>query len=122
MYKKIKVQLVPTLILGLIYVYNIKNVDLISYVESPLKYGYWFTIVLLEMFLLYYLICNIIREYKKKEFLFNITIIIVSILMLVSVPVLRINNKIGYITDILCVHDTFKYFHYYAFGLLMRIV
>ena len=64
--KKILIQLLPTLVFGLIYTYAYCNLDLNAFAADNMKLGYWFTIVLLEMFLLMYTI-NAVLFNKNQE-------------------------------------------------------
>ena len=58
--KKLRVQIVPTVVFMTAYIALVAK-DFWSKMEeswcSPTKGGYWFTMVLLEMFLVYYLVC-----------------------------------------------------------------
>ena len=53
-FKKIKIQLIPTLIFGLLYTYITLGMDFNDFIAPTLKLGYWFTLTLLGMFLIYY--------------------------------------------------------------------
>ena len=52
--KKMRVQIIPALVIGLIYTCLYLHKDLHFFVADPSKAGYWFTLALLEMFLLFY--------------------------------------------------------------------
>ena len=54
---KIQIYVIPTLIIGLVYTYIVTKQNWYDFIIDDLKLGYWFTIALLEMFLIYYLIC-----------------------------------------------------------------
>ena len=62
-WKKLKVQVVPTAVfLCLFVIFRMKgdfSDNLMRLLESPTKGGYWFTLVLLQMFILYYVMCYI---------------------------------------------------------------
>ena len=65
MWKKVKVQLIPTLVFMTAYVALVSNhfwEQLVHAWSSPTKSGFWFTLVLLEMFLVYYAVCFVIRR------------------------------------------------------------
>ena len=58
--KKIRVQTVPTVVFflfGALVLSNKFYPTVIEWLNSPMKGGYWFTIVLLYMFIVYYLFC-----------------------------------------------------------------
>ncbi|MBO7098951.1 MAG: acyltransferase [Bacteroidaceae bacterium] len=67
--KKLHVQIIPAIIfLGIFIVFKSKHSfwdGLLNALKSPTKDGYWFTWVLLQMFLIYYTI-SIIAHYLKK--------------------------------------------------------
>ena len=52
--KKLLVQLIPTFIFGLIHAYAYQGVDFREFIINDHKLGYWFTIALLEIFLIVY--------------------------------------------------------------------
>lgn len=52
--KKMLVQIIPALFFGLIYTYLYLDQDFNAFISDSSKRGYWFTFVLLEMFLIYY--------------------------------------------------------------------
>ena len=60
-WKKLKVQVVPTAVFLCIFViFKMKgdfSDNLLRLLASPTKGGYWFTLVLLQMFIIYYVIC-----------------------------------------------------------------
>ena len=63
--KKMRVQVVPTLVLMTAYI-SIKTphfwTEMQTAWESPTKGGYWFTLVLLLMFMVYYAVCFVARR------------------------------------------------------------
>lgn len=123
--KKILIQIIPALFFGLIYTYCYLHYDVATFISDPSKAGYWFTFVLLEMFLIYYIlngfshiICSKVRcsESVVTSCLLILTAIILYLLKLPLklVPVL---DTIGNYTSI---HYTFNYFIYFVFGVLAR--
>ena len=64
-WKKLKVQIVPTLVFMVIFViFKMKGDfwdNLMRLLASPTKGGYWFTWVLLQMFIIYYVCCYVGR-------------------------------------------------------------
>jgi len=70
--KKIRVQTIPTIIfflLGAVILGEKFRPTVMEWLESPTKGGYWFTIVLLYMFVVYYLFCfqeNWLRRYFPR--------------------------------------------------------
>ncbi|MBQ9284932.1 MAG: acyltransferase [Bacteroidaceae bacterium] len=66
--KKLRVQIVPTVVFMTAYVAIVAK-DFWARMEyawtSPTKGGYWFTMVLMEMFLVYYAVCLLIRKHRN---------------------------------------------------------
>ena len=67
--KKLRVQIIPTVVFMTAYI-AISAKHFWPRMEeawtSPTKGGYWFTMVLLEMFLVYYAVCWIARRFKER--------------------------------------------------------
>lgn len=123
--KKMIVQIIPALIIGMIYTYTYLQSDIIKFISDPAKVGYWFTFVLLEMFLLYYSISGVSYAIGKRTTIHESVISFWSLILtafllyllklpLKTVPVL---DTIGNYTSI---HYTFNYFMYFVFGVLAR--
>ena len=70
-WKKLKIQVIPTVIfLCLFVVFRAKGGfwdELLVRLESPTKGGYWFTWVLLQMFILYYT-CSVVGHLIQRKF------------------------------------------------------
>ncbi|MCQ2142560.1 MAG: acyltransferase family protein [Bacteroidales bacterium] len=116
MLKKLKVQLVPTIFFGMIFTYVITGLTFSVFINQPEKLGYWFTIVLLEMFVIYYLVSYFCHWSKNREALISILLALIAILLfIVKVPFKTIPelNNIGNITSL---HYTFSYFQFFVFG------
>jgi len=69
-WKKLKVQVIPTLVfLCLFVIFRMKGGfwdGFIRLLASPTKGGYWFTIVLLQMFIIYYVCCYVGKIINSK--------------------------------------------------------
>lgn len=116
--KKMLVQIIPTLVFGLAYTCLYLNVEPYLFVSSHTKLGYWFTIVLCEMFILVYTMnlalhqCaprNIMR-WKLTGLVALTGILFIARLLPVAFP------SCQNVFDILCMHQTIKYFPFFAFG------
>ena len=67
--KKLRVQIIPTVVFFLFGAAILGKEfwpTVIDWIGRPLKGGYWFTIVLLYMFIVYYLFCYIESKFKKS--------------------------------------------------------
>ncbi|MBR5510917.1 MAG: acyltransferase [Bacteroidaceae bacterium] len=116
--KKSFILLVPTFVVGLIYTYAYFNADFKEFITHNGKLGYWFTIVLLEIFLVVYttntILYNGIQQIHKKRMF--IALILLSGGMFVAKIPLKMNPTLNEIGNILSLHHTFNYFQYFAFG------
>lgn len=116
--KKMLVQIIPTLVFGLAYTCLYLKVSPQMFLASHTKLGYWFTVVLFEMFLLVYTM-NFAMHLSSKSKQRNLKLIGLATLTAVLfvarlVPV--IFPSCQYAFDILCLHQTIKYFPFFAFG------
>lgn len=120
--KKISIQLIPTFVIGGIYAYCFIGTTFGQFIADPRKLGYWFTISLLEMLIIYYVISFCISRIKnkRKEQIWDSMIILLSILFLLVALIIKhlnINGPIMTVIDILQIHETGVSFQYFAFGL-----
>ena len=71
--KKVRIQIIPTIVFfcaALVLFHPQKlGETLVSWFHSPMKGGYWFTIALLYMFIIYYIFEFIEHRFKKVGFL-----------------------------------------------------
>ena len=117
--KKVKVQLIPTIVFGIIYTYFYCNLEFNVFVESKSKLGFWFTICLLWMFIILYLVSFITSKLSKKDK----TIILIAIscfLYILKTPFIHyhILNKFA---DIFCLHQLFIYFQFFSIGYIFAM-
>ena len=123
--KKARVQLIPMLFFGLLYamlVYSRHNDTTLSesvvlFFNSSSKLGYWFTEVLLEMFLVYYTVSFLMRRRR----LLSRQIVIGTIA--VCFFVLSMFGSSTYseyaICNWLCAYNLFLYFQFFVFGVIV---
>ena len=113
--KKMLVQTVPALFFFSLY--------MIMHGISPLWClkngwgGYWFTFVLLEMFLIYYT-ASLLGKYLKFKYSLEIIGVIVSLIGIALAPSLEVNNAPW--CKILCLNNLSKYFQFFFLGLMCR--
>ena len=121
--KKTSVQLLPTLVFGLLFTYVVRHEDIGSFLMHRWKFGYWFTISLLEMFLIYYTaICLTGKFFRRKgggrKCDRPAAIILVGLAATLYLLKYALKN-IGITdqeNDLLCLQDTFFYFQFFVFG------
>lgn len=113
--KKLRIQLIPTLFLGLLYTYFCLGETFVWFITLPLKAGYWFTIVLLEMFLIYYavrLICEKVNALK------DLTLVVLLVIALALYTVNTINPLIDHVSNILSFTQTARYLVFFVLGMI----
>lgn len=116
--KKLLVQLIPTFFFGLIYAYAYCKVDFIAFITNFNKLGYWFTIVLLEMFLLVYTMNFVLYQVDKKDSRPRklIALIVLYAILHLSRLIPEHIPSLGGAYNILTLHYTSQYFPFFAFG------
>lgn len=119
---KLHTLLMPTLVWGLIFTYVVLHENIWYFFRGPYKAGYWFTISLFEIYLVYYIVNLFSYKLRNRinyaDRLSLILMIIISGLFLVlKVPFTKVAllNKIGCYSSL---HFTFTYFIYFVFGLI----
>lgn len=122
--KKIKIQLIPALLFGLIYTYFRVNTSFIVFIKSPIKLGYWFTLVLLYFFIILYVSSYISQKSKKIK---NKGGGLVAILCVISVClfslklIFRYTPNLSIVYDSLSLYRAFTYFPFFTFGVIAKI-
>lgn len=116
--KKILIQLIPTFVFGFIYAYTYRHIDASTFIMDMTKYGYWFTIVLLEMFIIIYSMNALVyndnpKVFKKRQI---VILIFLSIVLFITKYILSVNPVINKVNNIFSLYCLFKYFPYFAIG------
>lgn len=116
---KVQSILIPTLILGFIYTYGYRDLNISSFVTDYWKLGFWFTFTLFEMFLILYMVNVLV--YKPNSGVFKmyqqIAIVTLSVVFLIAILACRAFFPcIGIWCDTLGFSQTFWYFIYFGFG------
>lgn len=111
--KKAFVQIVPAMILFSLYSVCMGGNPL-SFVKTGFG-GYWFTFVLFEMFVLYYVL-SLVSRYTRK-WLLEMGLIGLSA---IGLAVLIFFRGEGQLWTVLCMENLTKYFQFFAFGILCR--
>ncbi len=129
--KKIRVQIVPTLVFMTAFVaLTCKHfwADLTTAWQSPTKDGYWFTLVLLEMFVAYYAVCFLARrccrhlEYPHRAE--SVVLAAVWFVALVGYATMYMPSWFSWQKDelwqVTSLTEFVRYFHFFLFGNLVR--
>lgn len=127
-FKKIKVQLIPTIVFGLTYAYLIDQSNITTFLTDPLKLGYWFTITLLSMFLIYYTTSFLYAKIalpkgedyidNKKNIYAIILIGLVGVVLVSEKLFLKIFPSQALIYDTLSLSQLSSYFPFFIFGII----
>lgn len=108
---KLKSQIIPTAIWGSLYTIAFCSSDFKSFVCTPEKFGYWFMVALLEMFLIYYLVRMTAKGWKG-----DLLLIMVAVLMFILKVPLKSCPSLERFGDITSLHFTCTYFQFFVFG------
>lgn len=118
LYKDVLRLIVPAALVGVLYTYLIIHEDISYFLSNSMKAGYWFTISLFEILLIYRLIYCLS---KNRDTMFVILLILAAaVLYLFKLP-LKIIPQAEIIANYLCLHQTCSYFLYFAMGILVSI-
>lgn len=109
--------ILPAAIVGLTYTYLCVNQDLIYFLSNSMKAGYWFTVSLFEVLLIYYVIYNLTRS--KINLFVPVLCLIAVLLYLLKLP-LKIFPKAEIIGNYLCLHQTCNYFIFFVLGVFFK--
>lgn len=113
MRKKAKVQIIPT-----IFFFSLFSLCMGGNPLSVFEYGfggYWFTIVLFEMFIIYYTL-SLVGRYTSRKIV-DVGLITLSVIGVICLIFLRNDSRLW---NVLCLENLTKYFQFFAFGILCR--
>ena len=116
--KKIVVQLTPTIVFGCIYAYLYLHIDMSTFIMDMTKYGYWFTIVLLEMFIIVYSMNTVVYNDDPSVFMKRqiLILVLLSVIFFTTKYILAANPVINKLNNIFSLYCLFRYFPYFAIG------
>ena len=116
--KKIKIQLIPTLIFGLSYTYLFSIGNVCSFIDSYHKFGYWFTLCLLGIFTILYTTNFLIYSCFKQRY--KILSLVVLTIITAGLTLFKfVYDKypfVAEISDIFCFHQVCVYLPFFIFG------
>lgn len=121
-YEKTKNLLIPTIVTGSLYVICFGH-DIWDAVTDNMKDGYWFTFVLFEIFVAYYLLRAIIQRFKinrKGESIILLSIIILSYMILSLCVRLGVNLNTPWLGS-LCIRQFLLYLKFFLMGVLAQM-
>ena len=122
MLKKLKVQLIPMLFFGLLFAFTVfpyryevlTEKPIPTFFNSPDKIGYWFTEVLLEMFVIYYTVSFLMRKrtLRSRQALLVFIAMGGFALSLLGTSTYTNNRFCNWF----CIHHLLLYFQFFVFG------
>ncbi len=117
--KKLRILLLPTIIVGVIYTY-IKGLPVPSFFTNSMHFGYWFCFTLWMYHVLYFL------TFKLSEFLKLTTALRRSLLLSIEVVILLLISRLipydNIVTDTLSLQCFFKFLPYFAYGVVLSLL
>ncbi len=126
-WKKFKVQVLPALVFLCVFIILRAKAPFgeafMHRMESPTKGGYWFTWVLLQMFLIYYIVAALFQRISKKAE--NIAIVVLWVVAVGAYLSLNLPHTCGnwYKTDFMMYssfYETLLFFHFFLLGNLVH--
>ena len=116
LYKDVLRLIVPAFIIGIFYTYIIINQDIIYFLSNTMKAGYWFTISLFEILLIYRIVYSISMN---RDRMFVVLLVLITLfLYLIKLP-LKVVPQAEIIGNYLCLHQTCNFFLYFVIGILI---
>lgn len=126
-WKKLKVQVLPAVVFLCVFLVLKSKYPfaqgLVRALQSPTKDGYWFTWVLLQMFLIYYVVAALSQRWGKK--VENAAIVGLWVVSLLAYLSLYLPKTLGkwYETDWMMYssfYETLKFMHFFVLGNLVH--
>ena len=131
-WKKVKVQVIPTAVfLCLFVLFRMKGDfwdNLMRLLGSPTKGGYWFTWVLLQMFIIYYVICYVAgiinSKFKIQDSKSSVLLLIAWAASVFAYETLYLPKVFSYHKDLFFDYSsliqTIRYMQFFLLGNIMR--
>ena len=114
--QKVRAQIICTLLFFALYDYAFGGNNPFGWIEHGFG-GYWFTIVLFQMFVVY-LLLNVISRVVKRSIV-NITMVAIAILCL-YILILHRPDETNRFWILLCGENFTKYFQFFVLGVFAR--
>lgn len=114
--------LVVPIIIGGVYSWLILDKSFLYYVMDIMKYGYWFTISLFQIYVLFLttvLIVNKSELYKKEIVL--VLLVVVASLLWFSIYLFMDNDLYKFMVKTVCIRQTSLYLPFFCFGVYIQL-
>ena len=112
--KKVRALLIPTLFFGIIYSFYIGK-DLLQSLAETDKTGYWFTLVLFEMFVI---TCSVLKCFNIKEKKWVYILVAIAILLTFAKFPMKMVPSLCNLGNITSFNYLFEFFQYFVLGIL----
>lgn len=114
-----RIQLLPTLIFGLLYSSIVLKVDWLNFFTDQLKLGYWFTLALLEIFIFYAIFIFILNKFSCSFLHKIVFLILLGSLAFLSKIFLRIFPELEDINNFFSLQHVLTYIPFYLAGVIL---
>lgn len=119
-WKKVKIQVLPALIFLCLFLIFRKNYDffdgLWASIKSPTKNGYWFTWVLLQMFIIYYIAAALSQKLKSHLPVITLWVLSFGVYASLYMPVEFGKYWKEPFFMYTSLYETMKFFHFFLIG------
>ena len=105
--------ILPAVVVGAVYTNFKTGMDLMYFFSNPMKAGYWFTITMFEVLLIYYVINNVMHNSRRR---FLVTLWVISIVLYMMKLPLKIFPIADTVGNYLCLHQTCNFFVFFVVG------
>ena len=119
--KKFKVQIIPTLIFFGLLVY-IFNYNFTETWLTPAKNGYWFTLTLLNFFLIYSVLCYLGQKIKVSSHVKSLLLAASGVALFVAGTRTFIHGVLGVSDNLICLFDLYhlNFYIFFVVGILTK--
>jgi peptidoglycan/LPS O-acetylase OafA/YrhL len=121
--KFISLVVLPTIV-GLIYTYAILDSNLFSYITDIMKFGYWFTISLFEMYTILLTIILFVNKSTQNLYRKEISLgllFLISICLWISMYAFANSDQYYALVKTICVRQTSLYLPFFCLGLFLQL-
>lgn len=117
LWDKFKVLIVPAIVMGLCYTYLVLGKTAYDFSFEVMKYGYWFTISLFVMNIIYVLLYWATQNKSKSDFIY---ILVAISIFLWCLKYMCLNNCVFvFLNKTICLWHTLTHFIFFALGIII---
>lgn len=122
MFRRIRFQIIPTLICGAIYTYCLLKVNIVDFISDYYKLGYWFTICLFGMLFILHTTNLVLYKFSisKKKYVIFILFTITCLLYILRCVFER-SPEFARLSNVFCFHQISLYFPFFILGYISSL-